>query len=209
MNQKGTLLIPTLAATALAAFIGTASAELLTFDDLSGFQDPVPNGYGGLQWNNFSSYNTEYYSSFGIFTGVNKGVVSPPKVVYNAGGTPASISGGLFNLNSAYLMANWNDGLKVEVQGFVGATMTYDNTYTVGTQGSTLINFNYLGVDEVEFISSGGVPHGFSTGSGTQFAIDNLSITPSSASVPDTSATLPQLSLALAALGFAKRFPRT
>ena len=180
MKPRTIFLIPALVAATWGAFIGTtfAQSELLTFDDLSGFEDPVPNGYGGLQWNNFSSYNTVVYASFGGLNGDNNGVVSLSNVVFNAGAEPAFISGGLFNLNSAYLMATWNDGLKVEVQGFVGATMTYDNTYTVGTQGSTLITFNYLGVDKVEFISSGGVPHGFTSGGpGTHFAMDNLSVT--------------------------------
>jgi hypothetical protein len=49
--------------------------------------------------------------------------------------------------------------------------------YTVNTQGSTLVDFNYLGVDEVNFISSGGTPHGYSFGRGIQFGLDNLSIT--------------------------------
>ncbi len=182
MKPKTIILIPTVVVAALVASIGTsfAQTEILTFDDLSwsGYvYEQIPNGYGGLQWNNFFVLNTaQELSSFGRNGEVN-GVVSPPNVAFNGGGAAAFISDGSFNLNSAYLMAAWNDGLQVEVQGFVGDTLTFDNTYTVGTQGSTLINFNYVGVDEVNFISSGGVPHGFGFGAGTQFGMDNLSIT--------------------------------
>jgi len=182
MKPKTIFLISALVIAALVASIGTsfAQTEILTFDDLSWsgyYYEQIPNGYGGLQWNNFFVLNTaQELSSFGRNGEVN-GVVSPPNVAFNGEGTAAFISDGSFNLNSAYLMAAWNDGLQVEVQGFVGATLIYDNTYTVSTLGSTLVNFNYLGVDEVNFISSGGVPHGYTSGLGTQFAMDNLSIT--------------------------------
>jgi hypothetical protein len=53
----------------------------------------------------------------------------------------------------------------------------YDHTYTVNATGPTLLNFNYLGVDEVTFVSFGGVNHGFPTGgNGAQLVLDNLSI---------------------------------
>jgi hypothetical protein len=193
MRPSTIFLVPTLVVAALFTFGGTAfpQSELLTFDDLSGPEDPIPNGYGGLQWDQFFSYNTIVEAVYGLDGEIN-GVVSPPNVAFNQGGVPASISGGPFNLISGYLMGVWNDGLQVEVQGFVGATLTYDKTYTVGTQGSTLINFGYLGVDKVEFISSGGVPHGFPEGSGFQFGMDDLDIT---GSIPEPSP------LALAGLG--------
>ena len=181
MKPKTIFLVRALAVAAFVASIGAAfgQAQILTFDDLSfiGVFGQIPNGYGGLQWNNFLVLNTaREFSSLGDDGGVN-GVVSPPNVAFNANGNSAFISDGAFNLNSAYLMAAWNDGLKVRVKGFVGTTLAYDNTYTVNTQGSSLINFNYFGVDEVIFNSFGGVPHGFTTGSGAQFGMDNLSIT--------------------------------
>ena len=171
------ILIRTLVAAALFTFGGTAfpQSELLTFDDLG--DGPILNNYGEVQWDQFFSYNTIVGGGLFGLNGSNNGMVSAPKVAYNQGGVPASISGGPFNLISGYLMGVWNDGLQVEVQGFVGATLTYDKTYTVGTQGSTLINFGYLGVDKVEFISSGGVPHGFPQGDGFQFGMDDLEIT--------------------------------
>jgi len=180
MKSKSLLLIPSLVATVLFVQIPASFAQtgLLTFDDLTfpGLSEDIRNGYGGLQWNNFEVVNTVYQLNYGR-NGVVNGMVSPQNVAFNSGGSAANFSDGTFNLNSAYLMAAWNDGLQVEVQGFVGTALVYDNTYSVGTQGSTLVNFNYLGVDKVKFISSGGVPHGYSFGGGTQFGMDNLSIT--------------------------------
>jgi hypothetical protein len=142
-------------------------ATLLTFDDLSPSSDHIiiPNGYGSLQWNNFSVLNgLNRPSNEGYWTGT----VSPSNVAFNSFGDPAFIrSSSSFDLNSAYLTAAFADGMRIQVQGFVGTTLAYDNTYTVNTNAPTLINFNYLGVDLVRFISS----------PSSQFVADNLMVT--------------------------------
>ncbi|MFZ0828868.1 MAG: PEP-CTERM sorting domain-containing protein [Verrucomicrobiia bacterium] len=177
------------AITTIAAITGPSKiwAQTITFDDLNpttlpGGDHPynaqVPNGYAGLQWNNFFVTDVpQQLQAYPYDTGYANGLVSGNNEVYNAYGTPALISDGAFNLNSAYLTGAWNNGLQVEVQGFVGNTLTYDTTYTVNTTGPTLVNFNYLGVDKVNFISFGGVSAGYG-GTGTQFVMDNMTISP-------------------------------
>jgi hypothetical protein len=162
-------------------------AQTITFDNLNTgalpgatfpFEAPIPNGYEGLQWNNMWVLDIPLDIQDGgsiAGSGYDKGLVSGSNVAFNAAGNPALISAGSFNLNSAYLTAAWNNGLQVEVQGFVGATLIYDNTYTVNPTGPALINFNYLDVDKVNFISSGGVNPGLA-GHGTQFVMDNMNI---------------------------------
>ena len=156
-----------------------ATPITITFDDLPAVgpqsSEPVPQGYNGFQWSNF--YVVDPLDD-PISNGGQNGVESPPNVAFNAGGLPANFSSnGAFDFDSAYMTAVWNDGLQVEVQGFVGSTLTYDNTYTLATTGPALVNFNYFGVDEVNFIASGGTHHsGYSGGSGTQFVIDNLTV---------------------------------
>lgn len=181
MKSKTSVLIPALAIAALAASTGIAMAqtEILTFDDLAGVGGydqyiAVPYGYGGLQWQNFLYMDglTQTANS-----GYVNGVVSPNNIVFNAVGYPAVVSDGSFNLNSAYLTAAWDDGLQVEVQGFVGAAMVYDNTYTVNTTAPTLLNFNYAGINQVTFKSSSGTPHPGLGSAGEQFVMDNLSVT--------------------------------
>jgi hypothetical protein len=73
----------------------------------------------------------------------------------------------LFDLDSAYLTSAIDSVplLDIQVQGFVGATMLYNNTYTVNNSGSTLINFDYSGIDSVTFTSGE-----------EQFAMDNLTV---------------------------------
>ncbi len=133
----------------------------------------MPQGYNNLNWTNFDYLNSVANRN----SGYGAGMVSFAKVAYNPGGAPASISSSSpFALFSAYLTAAWNDNLQVEVQGYVGTTLIYDNKYTLSATSPTLIHFNYVGVTSVNFISSGGTPHIGYTGSGKQFAMDNVSV---------------------------------
>jgi hypothetical protein len=196
----------TLQAAVVCAVAGIASAraQIITFDDLpnpaGNGSSVVPNGYGGLQWQNFNYLNgvTLAFNP----SGYQYADVSPDNVAFNDQSQPATItSGTAFDLDSAYLTAGWRDGLQVEVEGFVGATLTYDNTYTLISTAPILINFNYTGVDKVVFTSSGGTlnpnyhdpdpmepPHPYAE----QFAMDNLTI----------NATPEPSTVALAGLGF-------
>jgi hypothetical protein len=159
------------------------AATVLTFDDLpvSSYYSIVPNGYGGLQWYEFGIIDPQNYPmSPG---GYLNGMVSARNVAFNAFGTSdGAMRGSIylptsrFDLNSAYLTAAWNDGLQMTALGFVGGSLTYSNTYTLTTTSPTLIDFNFLQIDRVDFISSGGTPHGYNAG-GTQVAFDNLAVT--------------------------------
>jgi hypothetical protein len=177
------------AAVALCCANPPCTAATIGFDDLAppigSGGIPIPNLYAGLQWNNFNVLNTTdpVYNPSGYLNGL----ISPRNVAYNAGGSPALFSsGGTFDLNSAYLTGAWNDGLNVEVQGFIGATLAYDHTYVIDSTAPTLIHFNYLGVTSVTFISSGGIPHPGYHGAGTHFAMDDLTLNV----VPEPSAAL-------------------
>jgi uncharacterized repeat protein (TIGR01451 family) len=169
---------------ALSGFSGAfGPVQLLTFDDLPDSNFPVPAGYGSLTWSNFNYLSGPDWPA----SGYSAGTVSLSNVVYNPYGTPASIiSSAQFHFVSAYLTAAWRDNLLVEAKGYVGATLTYDTIHTLSATAPTLINFNYLGVTRVDFISSGGTPHpGYSSGgtpgpeyggSGTHFVMDNVVI---------------------------------
>ena len=201
--------VRTLLRFAFVYFVSTTIAfsdttTIITFDDIQSVTGPenypvVPNGYNGFQWSNFLVIDA---LDSQIPSGGQNGTVSSRNVAFNSGGSPADFSSsGAFALDSAYLTAVWNDGLRVEVQGFVGTTLTYDNTYILKTAGPLLVNFNYLGVDEVNFISSGGTHHSGYSGDGTQFVMDNLTVT-----VPEPS-TFAVIGLGSLALASARRHP--
>jgi hypothetical protein len=102
-------------------------------------------------------------------------MVSSSNVAYNANGNPASVtSPNPFGFISAYLTAAWNDNLQVATRGYAGGILVYAATNTLSATNPTLINFNYVGVDDVEFTSYGGTPHPGYSGSGVHFAMDNV-----------------------------------
>ena len=154
----------------------TGSPALITFDDLTGTGMAVPEGYNNLTWNNF------YYldpATVGGPSGYAAGMISAPNVAYNRYGTPAAISAATpFALISAYLTAAWNDNLRVELKGYNGAALIYDNTYTLSATNPTLITFNYMGVTSVQFLSSGGTPHLGYLENGENFVMDNVTVAP-------------------------------
>lgn len=172
-------------------------ATLLTFDNLStGFNPPptyaaIPNGYGGLNWDNFGVING---ATIDASYGYHSGVVSPNNVAFNIYGDPAAVSvaRGVFALNSGYLTAalNLNTPVQIEVEGFFGTTLLYDNFYSVYNTGPTLFNFDYVGVNEVMFISS----------PAQQFVMDNLDVT-----VPDQPSTVALLGMTAIGLGLLQK----
>jgi hypothetical protein len=153
-----------------------AGAALLTFDDLTDNGIPISNGYGGLQWSNFYVLNAVTFA--GNPSGYLAGMITRSNVAYNAFGSPARLfNANPFDLNSGYFTAAWNDGLHLEVKGYIGLTLAYDNSYTLSAATPSLLNFNYVGVTAVDFISSGGTPYPPYGGNGTHFAMDNLTVT--------------------------------
>ena len=200
-----TFRLKSLSAVLLAIAAMPAFATTITFDDLGSAMAPIPNGYNGLNWDNFWTLDIVYERQYTGPSGYDAAVISPNNVAFNGFGNPALVSDTLVDLNSAYLTAAWNDNLSVTVIGsFLGNTL-YDNTYLLSATTPTLINFNYLGVDSVQFISSGGTHHnGYDGGNGTNFAMDNLVINQTT-TVPDTGSTAMLLGLSICGFGFLRR----
>ncbi len=210
----------------LASFAGlcladTASATLITFDDLpdNSVYQRIPNPYAGFDWSpHFLYLNGADY----IYpSGYKNGVVSKKNVAFNGGGSngepppPVNFSRRLpFELDSFDLAAAWRDGLEVTVTGercssAQTCVVVDSKTLTVSTSGSTPETFNWE-VNKVvlQSVLGSGVPVGFP---GYQFVLDNVRISP----VPELSTrfnafdAVPELStwtlmlVGFAGLGFA------
>lgn len=152
----------------------TASAEVLTFDDLPGTQGVIPNGYGGLNWSNFGYVDGPVVAPN---SGYNNAWVSCCNTAYNEFGT-AAMTMDPFTFNSAYFTGAWNDGLNITIVGKLGGVTEDTTSFTVNTSGPTLETFNWSNIDELDFSSSGGTPNPSYApyGVGTQFAMDNMTI---------------------------------
>jgi len=167
---------------ALTLSAKSASAQtLITFDDISIPTNndliSITNGYRGFNWNNFWVLSVSNQTSmYGVTNGDNYGMVSPPNVAFNGSGNPAEIdsTGTSFDFFSAYLTGAWNNDLNIEVEGYDGTNLLYDQTVVASATSPTLFTFDYLGINRLYFNSYGGEPAGFPRGSGEQSAMDNL-----------------------------------
>lgn len=182
----------------LFAFVGWAGADVLTFDDIpcNACETPIPNGYGGLNWDNFWILDAVNYGLNP--SGYLNGMVSSNNVAFNAFSADAYIvSGPAFTFNSAYFTGAWNDDLTIRVQGWLDGVMLYNTSFLVDTTGPTQMFFGWT-VDYLVFSSSGGTDNPDLPGSGTHFAMDNFEYN----AVPEP-ATLVLLGTGL--LGLARR----
>ena len=160
-----------------------AAATTLTFDDLpavTGSGSSVPNGYGGFAWSNFNYLNGSNYASE---SGYTHGAVSAANVAYNSFGTTATISGATFNFVGAYLTAAWNNDLVVTVVAYDHGLLVDQQTVVVDTDAPTWFEFDFVGVTDVVFSSSGGTNAGYS-GVGTHFVLDDFTFSTSANHAP-------------------------
>jgi hypothetical protein len=111
--------------------------------------------------------------------------VSAPNVAYNNAGQPASVTGTTFNFIGADLTAAWNNGLSVTVDGYDNGVLVDEKTVVVNTTAPTFFQFDFDGITELVFSSTGGTNAG-DGGIGTQFVMDDFTFT----AVGDPSVTI-------------------
>ena len=139
----------------------------------------IPDGYAGFTWENMGYVDpTEgFYSN----SGYNAGMVSPPHVALNGNGITAAVSGGIFSFGGAYLTGAWNDGLNIQVDGYFEGDLKYTQIVVVNSTAPTWFDFNYYGIDRLEFSSWGGTlnpDYGTVPPPSSHFAMDNFTIVP-------------------------------
>jgi len=191
----------------------SAAAATLNFEGLDGSgNQAVPNGYGGLNWTNFYVYDAVNDPGNLSHSGYEVAWVSQNNVAFSAFPTERPTetisSDTLFNLNSAYLTSVWRDNLQVRVIGSLAGVPvpTYDNTYTLSATAHTLETFNYVGIDSVEFIPSGGTFHdGYKFDAGPYFAMDDVNIDLVQLFAVPEPGTWLAAALALGVIGFSQR----
>ena len=160
--------------------ISSQSQTVITFDDIplnNGTGEFLASNYHGLMWsgcavgNGILSPNNNGHITNGYYYGVVS--LSNVAVLAFAGSSEIDSLGTNFDFLSAYLTGGWNSNLNIEVQGFNGTNLIYDATVVPGVTNSTLFTFNYLDINSLYFISSGGLP-AFNGVPDPGFAIDNF-----------------------------------
>ncbi len=155
----------------------TAGAGFIHFDDVPDldFGTALTNGYYGLTWSNLyvlDAFDYPYPSGYAV------GMISASNVVFNSYGASAVISASTpFNFLSAWLTAAWNQNLALQTLGYNGSILLYSNVYALSATSPTLIKFNYLGINQIRFTTSGGYAWPpYNHNSATQFALDDVTL---------------------------------
>lgn len=190
------LLLALLFSLGLGSAISTQAA-VITFDDLPAAElDAIPDGYNGFTWGDSFLTNVSYVHKDTMpGTGFETGVVSGDYAAFNFLATTSIISGEQFDFNGAYLTAAWNDGLNIEVTGFLNNLALFTKTIVVSTQQAQWFDFNFLGINSLSLRAWGGTSTDGTVGNDF-FVIDNFTFNDPT-SVPESS------SLALLLLGAA------
>jgi hypothetical protein len=198
------IVVAVIAFFALVILPAAGIADVITFEDLSGYT-LIPDGYHGLNWhygpgsvdgsgNDISGNaegwralpNTYFDSAYGT-TGYTLGVVSPDMVAYNRFGNPVSFSAvsGTLTFNSVYLTAAWRSDMDVLVEGLLGGSTIYSTNipYPWPDHPSEYL-FDWSGIDTVRFTPTGGTSYYPDIGDGTQLVFDNITVQTSAVPLP-------------------------
>ncbi len=162
-----------------------ARADVINFAGLTSAtsaEAPIPNGYGGFNWNNFSALNTQTDANV-LPSGYGHADVDSqsPNIAFNLFGQPASMTNSTpFSFFGGFFTAAWRDGLTINVDGYRNGVLLYDKSFQVNSTGYSFEAFDFEGIDELDFSSLGGTVHGYVPGKPlshpplTQFAMDDL-----------------------------------
>ena len=196
MHKTKSLLLSMILSLGLGSAISTQAA-VITFDDLPATElDAIPEGYKGLTWGTSFLTNVSYVNKNTLpGTGFETGVVSGDYAAFNFLATTSVISGEQFDFNGAYLTAAWNEGLNIEVTGFLNNLALFTKTVVVSTERAQWFDFDFLGINSLSLRAWGGTSTDGTAGNDF-FVIDNFTINESTP-VPESS------SLALLLLGAA------
>jgi hypothetical protein len=181
------LAVRALAILAAAALAPTARATVITFDDIpfNGSDGSIgvslDDGYQGLNWSNMSVDNIPAMEHVYGITGYSHGVVSGTQVAL--GNYPDFVgtitSDTAMTFNSAYFTAAWNNGLIIDVSGYLHGILAQQTSFVIDSTGPTLETFNWT-VDKIVINPHGGTSAGYEAGmhddNGLNFVIDNLVI---------------------------------
>ncbi len=156
-----------LAAAGLAAAMErrAGASVLITFNNTNTTaEQPLYPGYGGLDWQNVQTMNTNWWVSMGApINGYVSGAVAPPTVAwvpsdgFFSNTATATISSGTpFSFESAALTSAWNDNLQLQVTGYLNGQIVGSQSVTLNPWSPTIVNFNFPQVDTVKMVASGG-----------------------------------------------------
>ena len=156
----------------LSAFPIAADADVTTFEDLYPGPEswgPIPSVYGGFSWNSNAYWITK---DFMPGTGYEYGTIGNVSMYnYSKGDISMGLTSGYFDFSGAYITAAYNTSQNVIVEGWKDGSLLYNNTITTSNDKPYWFDFNYNGIDTVQF------KLGTGSSASTWVAIDNVTTT--------------------------------
>ena len=197
-----------LAALILVSLCLSSSARATTvigFDDITpvlpnpgyGSTVLVPDGYGGLDWN--EPGETVLSASAG-HSAFDDGDITPfYGAIFGTATHTVTSPGGTFDFVGAYFTGGWFSKT-APVMGFLGGVQIHSTTVSATDNSPVFHSFNWIGIDKLVFpiINDGGTP-----GNNDDYVVDNFTIN-NLTSVPEPS-TYVMAAIGLLGLGFVAR----
>ncbi|CAF1542364.1 unnamed protein product [Adineta steineri] len=173
-NSSGIIVEPiptttTTTSTTTTTTTTTTSIAVLTFGDIpsaSPDQGNITSPYYGLNWSNFYYINASAYttSAYHYIQGTGQYVAW-----FKQTATIQPSGGGTIGINSFIAVAPWTPALTLGITGYYLNSQVNSTTVPLTNTGSTTVTLNWLGLDTIQFTTTGGTP--------PDIGINNLSIT--------------------------------
>ncbi len=183
------------------------ASTLLTFEATNTTNEQPLYVYGGLNWQNVETMNTNWWVSTGNpINGYVTGTVSPPTVAWvppdgtSDTATATLTSSTPFTFESAALTSAWTDNLVLHVTGYLDGQVVNSKTVTLNPSGPAMVNFGFQDVNTVRLSSSGGtIDPAFFTPTPSvpmrpplpQFVMDNVTVDTADVTPPFVAPPLP------------------
>jgi hypothetical protein len=157
-----------------------ASAQTITFDDLAGDFNPVPEGYAGLSWNSSNLTGVVDVNQFLVpgvdYTGIRN------NALFNAYGYQApnttiirTTNGGTFDFLSGFWSAGITGNADISFEGYVNSQLAFSSaTFSLSGSGVTPVTLNWFGLDSLKILSTSSI-----------WIADNLEVNVLSSPVPE------------------------
>ncbi|KQV90215.1 hypothetical protein ASD15_23095 [Massilia sp. Root351] len=145
----------------------TASAGVISFDDLSGdFTEAIAAGYQGLVWENMGAIRSDAFPG----SGYEAGTVSQANAAYNRDGGTVAISkagAGTFDFAGAFFTSAWFEQ-ELAFEGYLNGQLLHATatSFVIDTVTPLWVQLNWGGIDTLVIYNS----------SGTQWAMDDMAV---------------------------------
>lgn len=182
MNIRIKYIIRMLITVSLVINACIVQATILTFDDLPPetifgggdlYFGIVPDGYGGLDWSDNSAYfnatvdggNSGYSNAT-----VSGGRIFSPGNIFD----PVILSGATIDFIGAYFTAAWRDELNINIKGYNGLALLYEDNIIIDTAGPTWFEANQFSINYLEITAFGGIENPNLSGDGAFYGMDDF-----------------------------------